>query len=104
MECPDKIRGILNVFLRFPAHGFRSVVKALLFNEVEETRPLSALVDFTVKDSLDLVLLIIIQFQWWRRVLNAVGDGARVGGLQQRYMEDWMYAPECEWQSELNGV
>ena len=83
MECPDKIRGIQNVFLGFPAHGFRSVVKALPFNKVEETRPLLVLVDFTVKDSLDLVLLIIIQFQWWRRVLNAVGDGAGVGGLQQ---------------------
>ena len=63
MECPDKIRGIPNVFLRFPARGFRSVVKALPFNKVEETRPLSVLVNFTVKDSLDLVLLIIIQFQ-----------------------------------------
>ena len=104
MECPDEVRGIPNVFLGFPARGFRSVVKALPFNEVEKTRPLSVLVDFTVKDSLDLVLLIIIQFQWWRRVLNVVGDGARVGGLQQRYMEDWMYAPECKWQSELNGM
>ena len=83
MECPDKIRGIPNVFLRFPACGFRSVIKALPFNEVEKTRPLSALVDFTVKDSLDLVFLTIIQFQWWRRVLNAVGDGARISGLQQ---------------------
>ena len=83
MECPDEIRGIPNIFLGFPACGFRSVVKALPFNEVEDTRPLSALVDFTVKDSLDLVFLIIIQFQWQRRVLNVVGDGARVGGLQQ---------------------
>ena len=83
MECPDELRGISNIFFGFPAHGFRGVVKALPFNEVEETRPLSALVDFTVKDSLDLILLIIIQFQWWRRVLNVVGDGAGVGGLQQ---------------------
>ena len=97
MECPDKIRGISNVFLRFPARGFRGVVKALPLNEVEETRPLSALVDFTVKDSLDLIFLIIIQFQWQRRVLDVVGDGAWVGGLQQRYMKDWMYAPECKW-------
>ena len=83
MECPDEIRGIPNVFLGLPARGFRGIIKALPFNEVEETRPLSALVDFTVKDSLDLVFLIIIQFQWQRRVLNVVGDGARVGGLQQ---------------------
>ena len=81
MECPDKIRGILNVFLRFPAHGFRGIIKALPFNKVEETRPLSVLANFTVKDSLDLIFLIIIQFQQWRRVLNAVGDGARIGGL-----------------------
>ena len=97
MECPDEIRGIPNVFLGFPARGFRGIIKALPFNEVEETRPLAVLVDFTVKDSLDLVFLIIIQFQWWRGVLNAVGDDARVGGLQQRYMKDWMYVPECEW-------
>ena len=83
MECPDEFRGILNVSLRLPAHGFRGIIKALPFNEVEKTRPLLALVNFTVKDSLDLVFLIIIQFQWWRRVLNAVGDDARVGGLQQ---------------------
>ena len=83
MECPDEIRGIPNIFLGFPACGFRGVVKALPFNKVEETRPLSALVDFTVKDSLDLVFLIIIQFQQRGRVLNAVGDGTRVGGLQQ---------------------
>ena len=97
MECPYKIRGILNIFFRFPARGFRGIIEALLFNEVEETRPLAALVNFTVKDSLDLVFLIIIQFQQQRRVLNAVGDDARVGGLQQQYMKDWMYAPECEW-------
>ena len=42
-----------------------------------------ALVDFTVKDPLDLVFLIIIQFQQWKRVLDAVGDATRVGGLQQ---------------------
>ena len=84
-----------NVLLGFPACGFRGIIKALPFNKVEETRPLSVLVDFTVKDSLDLEFLIIIQFQWWRRVLKAVGDG-RIGGLQQRYMEDWMYVPECE--------
>ena len=81
MECPDKIRGIPNIFLRFPACGFRGVIKALPFNEVEKTRPQKVLIDFTVKDSLDLIFLIIIQFQWWRRVLNAVGDGARVSGL-----------------------
>ena len=97
MEHPDKIRGILNVFLGFPAHGFRGIIKALPFNEVEETRPLLALVDFTVKDSLDFVFLIIIQFQWRRGVLNAVGDVAGVGGLQQQYMEDRVYAPECKW-------
>jgi len=61
VECPDKVRGIPNIFLGLPAHGFRSVIKALPFNEVEETRPLSALVDFTVKDSLDLIFLITIQ-------------------------------------------
>ena len=61
VEFPDEIRGIPNIFLRFPAHGFRSIVKSLPFNEVEETRPLSALVDFTVKDSLDLIFLITIQ-------------------------------------------
>ena len=83
MECPDEIRGILNVFLGLPARGFRGIIKALPFNRIEETRPLSALVNFTVKDSLDLIFLIIIQFQWWRRVLDAVGDGTRVGGLQQ---------------------
>ena len=81
MECPDKIRGIPNIFFRFPAHGFRGVIKALPFNEVEKTRPLLVLIDFTVKDSLDLIFLIIIQFQWQRRVLNVVGDGARVSGL-----------------------
>ena len=81
MECPDEIRGIPNVLLGFPACGFRGIIKALPFNKVEETRPLSALVDFTVKDSLDLVFLIIIQFQWQRRVLNAVGYGARISGL-----------------------
>ena len=73
MECPDEIRGIPTVFLGFPARGFRGIIEALPFNEVEETRPLAALVDFTVKDSLDLVFLIIIQFQQQRRVLNAVG-------------------------------
>ena len=97
MECSDEVWGIPDVFLGFPARGFRGIIKALPFNEVEETRPLSALVDFTVKDSLDLIFLIIIQFQWRRRVLDAVGDGARVRGLQQRYMEDWVYALECEW-------
>ena len=60
VERPDEIRGILNMFLGFPARRFRSIVTALPFNEVEETRPLSALVNFTVKDSLDLVFLIII--------------------------------------------
>ena len=40
MECPDEIRGIPNVFLGFPACGFRGVIKALPFNKVEETRPL----------------------------------------------------------------
>ena len=60
-----------------------SILKALPFKEVEKTRPLLVLIDFTVKDSLDLVFLIIIQFQWQRRVLDAMGDGARVGGLQQ---------------------
>ena len=83
MERPDKIRGIPNVFLGLPARGFRGIIEALPFNKVEETRPLVALVDFTVKDSLDLVFLIIIQFQRWRGVLNAVGDVAGVGGLQQ---------------------
>ena len=83
MECPEEIRGIPNVFLGLPACGFRGIIKALPFNRIEETRPLSALVNFTVKDSLDLIFLIIIQFQWWRRVLDAVGDGTRVGGLQQ---------------------
>ena len=83
MECSDEVRGIPDVFLGFPARGFRGIIKALPFNEVEKTRPLSALVDFTVKDSLDLIFLIIIQFQQRRRVLDAVGDGARVGGLQQ---------------------
>ena len=97
MECRDKIRGIPNVFLGFPACGFRGIIKALPFNKVEKTRPLSALVNFTVKDSLDLLFLIIIQFQWQRRILNVVGDGARVGGLQQRCMEDWVYVLECEW-------
>ena len=60
VERPDEIRAIPNMFLGFPAHRFRSIVKALPFNEVEVTRPLSALVDFTVKDPLDLVFLIII--------------------------------------------
>ena len=97
VERPDEIRGIPNIFLGFPACGFRGIIKALPFDEVEETRPLAALVNFTVKDPLDLIFLIIIQFQWRRRVLNAVGDDARVGGLQQQYMKDWMYAPECKW-------
>ena len=97
MERPDEIRGIPNVFLGFPARGFRGVIKAIPFDKVEETRPLSALIDFTVKDSLDLVFLIIIQFQRRRGVLDAVVDDARVGGLQQGYMKDWMYVPECEW-------
>ena len=92
MECPDEIRGIPNVFLGLPACGFRGIIKALPFNKVEETRPLSVLVDFTVKDPLDRIFLIIIQFQQRRRVLDAVGDATRVGGLQQQYMEDWMYA------------
>ena len=83
VECPDEIRGILNVFLGLPTRGFRGIIKALPFNKVEETRPLLALVDFTVKDPLDLVFLIIIQFQQWKRVLDAVGDATRVGGLQQ---------------------
>ena len=81
MECPDEIRGIPNIFFGFPACGFRGIIKALPFNKVEKTRPLSVLVEFTVKDSLDLIFLIIIHFQWQRRVLNAVGDGARVSGL-----------------------
>ena len=97
VERPDEIRGIPNIFLGFPACGFRGIIEALPFDEVEETRPLAALVNFTVKDPLDLVFLIIIQFQRQRRVLNAVGDDARVGGLQQQYMKDWMYAPECKW-------
>ena len=63
MERPDEIRGIPNVFLGLSACGFRGIIEALPFNKVEETRPLAALVDFTVKDSLDLVFLIIIQFQ-----------------------------------------
>ena len=83
MECPDEVGCIPDVFLRFPARGFRGIIKALPFNEVEKTRPLSVLVNFTVKDSLDLIFLIIIQFQWWRRVLDAVGDGTGVSGLQQ---------------------
>ena len=97
MECPDKVRGIPNVFLRFPARGFRGIIKALPFNKVEETRPLLALVNFTVKDSLDLVFLIIIQLERRRGVLDAVRDGTGVSGLKQRYMKDWMYASECEW-------
>ena len=98
------MRCILDIFLRFPARGFRGVIKALPFNEVEKTRPLLVLVDFTVKDSLDLVFLIIIQFQWRRRVLDAVGDGTGVSWLQQRYVKDWMYASECEWQSKSDGM
>ena len=83
MECSDEIRGIPNIFLGFPAHGFRGVIKALPFNEVEKTRPLLVLVDFTVKDSLHHVFLINIQFQRQRGVLDAVGDDAGVSGLQQ---------------------
>ena len=77
MECPDEVRGIPNVFLGFSACGFRGIIKALPFNKVEETRPLSVLVDFTVKDPLDCIFLIIIQFQRRRRVLDAVGDATR---------------------------
>ena len=38
----------------------RGIIEALPFDEVEETRPLAVLVNFTVKDPLDFIFLIII--------------------------------------------
>ena len=74
MESPDKVGGILHIFLRFPTCGFHGVVKARPFNKVKEARAFLVPVNFAVQDPLDFILIGVVYLQRGWRILNVVWD------------------------------
>src|SRR6266481_2718580 len=94
VECPNKVRGILHMFLRLPAGGLQCVIEARPLNKVQKAGSFSVTVNLAVQDSFDFVFIRVINLQWWRWVIDAVWNQTWLFKLEKGDMEDWMYALE----------
>ena len=67
---------------------------------MQQTRALSALIDFAVRDLIDFMLIGDINLQRQKVSLENIQDQADARRLEESDMEHWVYALQCKRESE----
>ena len=92
VERSDQVGGVSDILFRFPAGGIGCVVKARPLYEVQKTGSLVATVDFAIQDSVDFVFRGVVNLEGRWRVIRLVRNQTGISGLEERNMEDQVYA------------